>query len=272
MDGINNLSEAIHQFAKEAEEAGDACLASKRIEDAYDIYSSSVLKHKEFLEEQALSGAIYSQILLELNEAISLGNELEEKGYVVHMSLLKDSRSDFETAYADKIIAAFDEFTSRDTWSRTEAWNLMSATVDNMFDSSDLDNPIKLRYAYALSWWTQKQIETELNNGTITSKGAAIKIANMIDIMDYNPMMINYYIAYMNAAGEDCTEVLNAYNEIVEHIAQSQGLRIGTDIDLAHFWYFNDFINHPVDDVNGVTQENRQWIRGRMGYVTFLKK
>lgn len=272
VDGINNLSEAIHQFAKEAEEAGDACLASKRIEDAYDIYSSSVLKHKEFLEEQALSGAIYSQILLELNEAISLGNELEEKGYVVYMSLLKDSRSDFETAYADKIIAAFDEFTSRDTWSRTEAWNLMSATVDNMFDSSDLDNPIKLRYAYALSWWTQKQIETELNNGTITSKGAAIKIANMIDIMDYNPMMINYYIAYMNAAGEDCTEVLNAYNEIVEHIAQSQGLRIGTDIDLAHFWYFNDFINHPVDDVNGVTQENRQWIRGRMGYVTFLKK
>lgn len=272
VDGINNLAEAIHQFAKEAEEAGDASLVSKQIEDAYDIYSSAVLQHKEFLEGQALSGAIYGQILLELNEAISLGNDLAEKGYVVHMSLLKDSRSNFETSYADKIIATFDEFTSRDTWSRTEAWNLMSTTVDNMFDISDLDNPIKLRYAYALSWWTQKQIEAELGNGTITSKGAAIKIANMIDIMDYNPMMIHYYIAYMNAAGEDCTEVSNAYNEIVEHIARSQGIRIGTDIDLAHFWYFNDFINHPVDDVNGVTQENRRWIRGRMGYVTFVKK
>ena len=272
VDGINNLAEAMHQFAKEAEEAGDVSLASERIEDAYDIYSSAVIQHKAFLEKQALSGAIYSQILLELDEAISLGNDLAEKGYAVNMSLLKDSRSDFETSYADKVITTFDEFTTRETWSRTEAWNLMSATADNMFDTSDLDNPIRLRYAYALSWWTQKQIETELSYGTITLKGAAIKIANMIDIMDYNPMMIQYYITYMNAVGEDCTEVSNAYNEIVEHIARSQGIRIGTDIDLPHFWYFNDFVNHPVDDVNGVTQENRQWIRGRMGYVTFIKK
>lgn len=272
VDGINNLAEAMHQFAKEAEEAGDVSLASERIEDAYDTYSSAVIQHKAFLEKQALSGAIYSQILLELDEAISLGNDLAEKGYVVNLSLLKDSRSDFETSYADKIITTFDEFTTRETWSRTEAWNLMSATADNMFDTSDLDNPIRLRYAYALSWWTQKQIETELSNGTITLKGAAIKIANMIDIMDYNPMMIQYYITYMNAVGEDCTEVSNAYNEIVEHIARSQGIQIGTDFDLPHFWYFNDFVNHPVDDVNGVTQENRQWIRGRMGYVTFIKK
>ena len=67
-------------------------------------------------------------------------------------------------------------------------------------------------------------------------------------------------------------EVSNAYNEIVEHLHQTQGIRIGKDIDLAHFWYFNDFITHSVDDMNGVTQENRQWIRGRMGYVTFVKE
>lgn len=151
IDGINNLAEAMRQFAKEAEEAGDVSLASERIEDAYDIYSSAVLQHKEFLEKQALSGAIYSQILLELDEAISLGNDLAEKGYAVNLSLLKDSRSGFETSYADKIITTFDEFTTRETWSRTEAWNLMSATADNMFDKSDLDNPIRLRYAYALS-------------------------------------------------------------------------------------------------------------------------
>ena len=216
VDGINNLAEAMHQFAKEAEEAGDVSLASERIEDAYDIYSSAVIQHKAFLEKQALSGAIYSQILLELDEAISLGNDLAEKGYAVNMSLLKDSRSDFETSYADKVITTFDEFTTRETWSRTEAWNLMSATADNMFDTSDLDNPIRLRYAYALSWWTQKQIETELSNGTITLKGAAIKIANMIDIMDYNPMMIQYYITYMNAVGEDCTEV-STYCPVTGH-------------------------------------------------------
>ena len=132
-------------------------------------------------------------------------------------------------------------------------------------------NPLRLRYAYALSWWIQRQVETELANGTITGKGAAIKIAELIEAMDYNPMMINYYITYMNEAGEDCSQVSEAYNEIVQHIADTQGIWIGTDIPLDHFWYFNDFGEYSVDDVNGVTPENRQWIRDRMGSVVFVQ-
>ena len=182
------------------------------------------------------------------------------------------ARDEFDTTYTSKIINTFNEFTSRATWSRTESWNLMSATADNMFDPSDLDNPVRLRYAYALAWWTQKQIETEMNSGTITAKGAAIKIANLIDVMDYNPMMIHYYITYMEEFGEDCTEVASAYNDIVEHLAQTQGIRIGEDIPLDHFWYFNDFGTYSVDSTNGVTPENRQWIRDRMSSVVFTKQ
>lgn len=271
VNAMENLDNVIQQLVQKAEDAGDMSLAADRLADAYSTYISAVYRHRDMLDGQTLSGAIYKQIMSELDDAVSLGDYLTEKGCAVDTAAVKTSRDEFETAYTDKVIAAFDEFTTREMWSRTEAWNLMSATSDNMFDTSDLDNPVRLRYAYALSWWTQKQIETELNNGTITAKGAAIKIANMIDIMDYNPMMIHYYITFMNEAGEDCTDVSNAYNEIVEHLAQTQGIRIGEDIDLAHFWYFNDFVTHSVDDTNGVTQENRQWIRGRMSYVTFIK-
>ena len=173
------------------------------------------------------------------------------------------------------MIDTFDEFTTREAWSRTEAWNLMRDTADNMFDSSDLDNPLRLRYCYALAWWTQKQIETELGSGTITQKGAAIKIADLIEAMDYNPMMMNYYIQYMSAAGEDCQDVAAAYDEIVRRIAQTQGTELGSEIDLAHFWYFND-ITAPaagVQDgsINGITPENREWIRSRMKSVSFKK-
>ena len=28
--------------------------------------------------------------------------------------------------------------------------------TDSMFSSDDLDDPIRLRYCYALAWWTQK--------------------------------------------------------------------------------------------------------------------
>lgn len=272
VNGMNNLEAVINQSVAKAEEAGDANLAADRVTDAYLSYVTAVSKHKDMLDGSTLSGGIYGQVMMELEDAIALGDELTSKGYTVDTASLVSTKDEFDKAYTDKIIDTFDEFTSREAWSRTESWNLMSETADNMFDPSDLDNPIRLRYAYALSWWTQKQIETELANGTITAKGAAIKIANLIDVMDYNPMMINYYIDYMHEAGEDCAEVEDAYEDIVEQIAQTQGLTIGEDVPLDHFWYFNDFVTHSVDSTNGVTQENREWIRDRMSSVTFLKQ
>lgn len=271
ISGMENLRNAINQFAEKAQEAGDASFAEDRIADAYASYVSAVIRHKDMLDGQSISGSIYSQIMSEINDAEALAKELSEKGYSVDTSSLTSAKDAFDTSYTSRVITAFDDFTNRTAWSRTEAWNLMSG-FDSMFDNSDLDNPLKLRYAYALSWWVQKQIETELASGTITEKGAAIKIANMIEDMDYNPMMINLYISYMNKAGEDCTNVSDAYDEIVQHIAQTQGIRIGEDIPLERFWYFNDFGTYSIDSSNGVTPENRQWIRDRMSSVQFAQQ
>ena len=274
VDGMNNLNAAIQEYASKAEEAGDISLAVDRINDAYVAYITAIVRHKDMLSASTLSGAIYKQILIEMDDAAALGDDLAAKGYEVDYSSLTSAKDEFINAYTGKIVAAFDEFTTRPQWSRTESWNLMSETVDNMFDTSDLDNPLRLRYAYALSWWIQKQIETELQSGTITAKGAAIKIGGMIQTMDYNPMMINYYINYMNEAGEDCTEVSQAYDDIVNQLSQTQGFVLGQDIPLDHFWYFNDFGEYAGDvedgTTNGVTPENRQWIRDRMANVEFV--
>ena len=272
VNGMNSLTDAIGQFTAKAQEAGDATLAADRVTDAYASYADAVVRHKDMLNGQNLSGAIYGQIMSEMNSAVALGDDLKGQGYNVDNSSLTSARDEFSTTYTDNIIKTFDEFTTRETWSRTESWNLMSETPDNMFDSSDLDNPIRLRYVYALAWWTQKQIETELTNGTITAKGAAIKIANLIDAMDYNPMMVKYYIDYMKESKEDCSEVEAAYNDVVKQLSDTQGINIGKDIALDHFWYFNDFGTYSVDDTNGVTTENRQWIRDRMSQVTFVKQ
>ena len=274
VDGMNNLNTAIQEYASKAEEAGDISLAVDRINDAYVAYITAIVRHKDMLSASTLSGAIYKQILIEMDDAAALGDDLAAKGYEVDYSSLTSAKDEFIKSYTDKVVAAFDEFTKGQMWSRTECWNLMSETPDNMFDNSDLDNPLRLRYAYALSWWIQKQIESELASGTITTKGAAIKIGGMIETMDYNPMMINYYISYMNDAGEDCSEVSQAYDDIVNQLSQTQGIVIGQDIPLEHFWYFNDFGEYSVDmedgSTNGVTPENRQWIRDRMANVTFV--
>ncbi len=274
VDGMNNLNTAIQEYASKAEEAGDISLAVDRINDAYVAYITAIVRHKDMLSASTLSGAIYKQILIEMDDAAALGDDLAAKGYEVDYSSLTSAKDEFIKSYTDKVVAAFDEFTKGQMWSRTECWNLMSETPDNMFDNSDLDNPLRLRYAYALSWWIQKQIESELASGTITTKGAAIKIGGMIETMDYNPMMINYYISYMNDAGEDCSEVSQAYDDIVNQLSQTQGIVIGQDIPLEHFWYFNDFGEYSGDmedgSTNGVTPENRQWIRDRMANVTFV--
>lgn len=269
---MNSLSSAINDYMEKAEKAGDIRIAEKRAVDAYQVYIEMVEKHKEMMDASTLSGAIYAQVISEIEDALELGNILKDNGYAIDLSELKASREAFDSSYRQRIITAFDEFTTRDTWSRTESWNLMKDT-DSMFEASDLDDPIRLRYAYALAWWTQKQIETELASGTITEKGAAVKIAGLIEAMDYNPMMISYYIQYMKSAGESCPSVESAYNEMVEHISSTQGIALGSDIDLTHFWYFND-VSDPSEgvkdgSVNGTTQENREWIRSRMEYAGF---
>lgn len=251
-------------------------IASSRVNDTYKTYINAVERHKDMMSTSELSGVVYAQIMSELDAATELGNELIQKGYKIDISALKTEQEAFDKSYREQMIDAFDEFTTRDAWSRTEAWNLMRDTEGNMFDFSDLDNPLRLRYCYALAWWTQKQIETELDSGTITQKGAAIKVAGLIEAMDYNPMMIDYYIQYMSSASEDCDAVVAAYDDIVERIKDTQGLELGRDISLDHFWYYND-ISAPADGVqngsiNGVTSENREWIRSRMEAVEFISQ
>lgn len=271
---MEGLSSAVNDYAVKAEEAGRISLATGRIDEAYRLYVEAVNKHKDMMSASTLSGAIYAQVMSEFDAADVLGNELIKKGYAIDLSEMEKSRDSFDKFYRERIIDTFDEFTTRAAWSRTEAWNLMRDTADNMFDSSDLDNPLRLRYAYALAWWTQKQIETELASGIIAEKGAAIKIAGLLEAMDYNPMMINYYIEYMKISGEDCSSVANAYSEVVQHIKDTQGIEIGKDIELARFWYFND-ISEPAAGVqdgtaNGVTKEDREWIRNCMKHAEFV--
>lgn len=273
---MDSLSSAVTAYVSKAEEAGNAAAASDRVKDAYEAYIKAVIRHKDMMNASTFSGSIYAQIMSELDTAVELGDKMAQMGYETDTFDLEIERKVFNESYREKMIDTFDEFTTRDAWSRTEAWNLMRDTVDNMFDSADMDNPLRLRYCYALAWWTQKQIETELASDTITQKEAAIKIAGLIEAMDYNPMMIEYYIQYMSAAGEDCQAVTAAYDEIVRHIDETQGIKLGRDIDLAHFWYFND-ISAPADGVqdgsiNGVTPENREWIRSRMEAVEFISR
>jgi hypothetical protein len=171
------------------------------------------------------------------------------------------------------MIETFNEFTTREQWSRTEAWNLMSS-ADQMFDSDDMDNPIRTRYEYALAYYIQKEAETQVNEGTITSKGAAQKIARVLEDTDYNLMLIYEYMYYMDDAGEDYSEVEDAYYEVLYQIYDTQGIDLTYDIDIYQFWSFNNFDEYSDTvedgDYNGLSSENREYARELFSQISFV--
>jgi hypothetical protein len=260
------------QYLETSSEVGYNSVIEKHINDAYDAYVEGASRRADFMSTQTLSGSIYSQIISEMDDVIGYADTISSAGYSVDTTEITEIKNNFDSDYRKKIIETFNEFSTRDAWSRTESWNLMSET-DSMFESDDLNNPIKLRYAFALAYWTQKQIETDLASGTITEKGAATKIGNVIEATDYNLMLIYEYINYMKASGEDCSGVESAYNDVINQIYSTQGILIGDDVDVYHFWYFNNFDEYSSSvadgSVNGVTDENREFIRDRFSQVQF---
>ena len=59
--------------------------------------------------------------------------------------------------------------------------------------------------------------------------------------------------------------ILARMDDIREKIYETQGIDVGYDIELDYFWCFNEFEEkYSVDDVNGLTKSNHEWIREYM--------
>ena len=282
-DGIDHLEEAISKYQEAAVEIGDIGSVSEKIQAAYDALGQGVIAHAESVRENQSweqgAGGSYGQAASELEEVLSVGYDLNERNCEVSVDDLEEATEDLKKYYTEKLIKEFNKFTDEKqteagTWSRTEAKNMMEDTyAGGLFSADDyLENPIYLRYAYAMAYWIQRENETELNEQKIAPLGAAERIASQIGLVDYSPLLLKYYIDYTHQAGQDCAEAEEAYDDIVKHLKETQNLDLGKDIDLEHFWYFNDF-GDSADGVkdgdwNGVTPENRQWIRDRVKEVS----
>ena len=62
IDGMENIESAMEQYKTLADEFGMSEVVSEHMADAYDVYASAIIKHKDMMAEQELSGGIYAQI------------------------------------------------------------------------------------------------------------------------------------------------------------------------------------------------------------------
>ncbi|MCM1326137.1 MAG: zinc-ribbon domain-containing protein [Bacteroidales bacterium] len=256
--------------------------AQQGIQEAFQVYSQSVTKYCDMIKKQGAYVEGFNEITAKLSDAADVITTVTEAGYTVDGQEIETYRTAIIPEFKDKFIKSINSFTERENWSRDEAWSYAErayAIKENgkplLFDDTDLEDPLRMRYAYCLAWITRKRCETGLQDGSMTPADAANSMIAILKETDYNLLLLQDIITYGSSAAMDVTQYQNAYNAIVDQIKSEQGLTIGTDIavnstssvNLTHFWYFNDLDGedkYKVDLYNGTTAATREWIRSNI--------
>ena len=251
--------------------------ALDRVDDAYALYQAVIMRVSEGIMDQGPIPGGYEQISDYLKEAMDMANTLYENGYVVDNSEVSNLQDTLVNTYKEMYIQAINNITTYDHWSRDEAWNIaeQAYNVGNengtpvLFSLDDLDDPLRLRYEYCLAMVTRKRCETGLADGSMSYADAVQTLASILEETDYNPLLLQDMVNYGQQAGMNVENYRYAYEMILDIIQREEGITIGGDVDLDHFWYFNDLdgdSSYRVGDY-GTTSYVRSWIRNNISGI-----
>lgn len=269
--------EAINEFMTVAGENNLQEEAGPLITSAYDTYKAATIRFCDNILAQGAYSGCYTQINATLTDAISLTESIGNNGYYADGSELYVYKNNLVATYRDIFIQTINKVTEYENWSRNEAWGYAEQayqTQENgttvLFSVDDLEDPLRMRYEYCLAWITRKNCETALADGSMTYIGAVQQMDAILKETDYNPMLLEDIIYYGSCAGMNVDKYCEAYDAIINEIWSDQGLSIGYDVDLNHFWYFNDLDGedkYKVSDWNGTTAHVRDWIRSNVPVI-----
>lgn len=281
IEAVKESTDLIYQYVEIAEENDLEEETEEKIDDAFEIVSKAVIAFCKGIEEQGLGRAGYEEVTGQLDTVLELADFLAEKGYKVDDDEITEYSGGTVQRFKDTFIALINEITEREQWSRDEAWTYAEQAYSIqkngkavLFDESDLDDPLRLRYVYCLAWITRKRCENGVADGSMTKEDAFSAMTAILPETDYNLLALQDAITYGNAAGKDISGYQAAYNAIIQEIKEEQNLSIvnsgvnsSTTVDVRKFWYFNDLDGddaYKVDINNGTTQKTRDWIRNNI--------
>jgi len=272
-----SFASAINSYTAKADAEPDLkSAADAKIATVFPLYTDSILNYNAFLFGQYLNGGLYVQARNTLDEALAFGADLQGKGYSVDMTQLQDQRNSLVAIFREKYMTAFNEFTTRENWSRDEAWSLMEDAYNiteadgshSLFELSDLDDPLVRRYHYAYAYSIRKNAEKSIAEGVLSEADAASQLISVLPACDYNMLVMYDAIIYGERSGADTSAVASAFTAMQNQLLSTQNISLttagtnnGSYVDINHFWYFNDFNSGLTDEFNGVTTDNMHWIR-----------
>ena len=265
--------------------ASEYDMADEISEDASEVfakYAQQVRNSVALLDGQKVSSGLYIQSRIYYDEILGCADAMTNAGIRFDDCGITAESDDLIETYRDKYIFAVNEITSRESWSRDEAWTLMedaASVLDTdgsraLFNDDDPDDPMRLRFIYALAWKTRKDIETGIANGEMSYEDALDRIDAILRDTDYNLMLLHDGIYYSDLAGIDSEPYTLAFNSEIEKMEEYDNVLVvldpakadDTHIDMNHFWIFNDISDnanpaYQVSYTNGTSAATRAWIR-----------
>ena len=186
---------------------------SEQVEECFEEYQSGILEHVEMLAGLDVNPNMYIQMRIEMDSVLELATRFEEAGIEVNCEETESMGDTLQVDYKQKLVTNFDDkafetINSNGVISRSVLWSVME-NVDQtgLFDHSNADDPLRLRYAAALAF----HIDSELTGADAAADTA--KIYNSLEATDYSPLLL-YYLSY-NYGDDKATEWYNAVNEIL---------------------------------------------------------
>ena len=265
--GLTILSAALMSLADLADQEEESVLENYRVAEAAEIllgeYVEGYKTYWSNLFNQDPGSGLYKELRMLADEGGALADRLDNSVLNnTDTAYLHECRSSLKDAYREKYILRFNLFTEGNTWSRSESWALMSdAHEAELINDSKLDDPLRLRYCYAMAMVNRKTNSNAVAEKKITKSEAIDNFLDVLEATDYNPTILYDCWKYADEIGDSrADEFYELYTDIIGRIRDTQDYKV----DPEHFWYFNDFENYSVSPTNGVTVENRRWIRDYM--------
>ena len=255
---------------------------SKEAAEVFEKFAQQTRNSVALLDGQKVSSGLYIQTRLYYDDILSYANAMSNAGIKFDDCGIQAESDALIETYRAKYIYAINEITNLESWSRDEAWALMedaASIVDDdgnrvLFNDDDLDDPMRLRYIYALAWKTRKDIETGIANGEMTYEDALDRIDEVLRDTDYNLMLLHDGIYYCDKAGIDSAPYKVAFDNEIEKIQEFDKIIIVLDpakadethILMNRYWAFNDISGgaeaaYQVSYNNGTSSTTRAWIR-----------
>ena len=288
-DAHRDSKQALQNYLQIAGNSNLGLSAQERIANTYKTYTDAIISYGKVLENQDdhLASVRYETTKDMIDSAHKLTNEIVEKGYEVDSNNLENYANGLIGRYKDFYIRAINKFANSEEtgtpWPRDDAWKYASSAYSVqingepvLFDETNLEDPLRMRYVYCLAWITTKRCEQGINEGTMNASIAAGLIKGVLEETDYNPLLLQKYIGYAREAGlDDADRYQRAYDAIIDEVKREQDLIIelntgensGNRVDLRYFRYFNNLNGEEkylVDSTNGTTKATRDWIRNNI--------